>query len=47
MPAWTIQYYKIEVLPMPAYTKINDNHCKNLYYIISDTRNSPNYVCNY
>ena len=28
MPAWTIQYYKSEVLPMPAYTKINDNHCK-------------------
>ena len=26
MPAWTIPYSKSGVLPMPAYTKINDNH---------------------
>ena len=42
LPAWTIPYSNCGVLPMPAYTKINDNHC-----IISDTRNFPNYVYNY
>ena len=27
MPAWTIPYSKSGVLPMPVYTKNNDNHC--------------------
>ena len=33
MPAWTIPYYKSGVLPMKAYTKINDNHCIILFQI--------------
>ena len=33
MPAWTIPYSKSGVLPMPAYTTINDNHCIILFQI--------------